>query len=130
LVAYYVEGRLDDFAYDYIPFVKYLLEKGADINAQNKEEKTPLDLSTRFGCSRETIFLLKHGAKSGNMSTKQLSDLLLGVSNFKSPEDYQEGHNYDLHKEVKLICGVIDAYNKCKLANPEEFSSFSINGRI
>jgi len=119
LVARYVEGKLDEFEYDYIPFIKYLLEKGLDINTQNNEGKTPLDLSIRFGCSRETIFLLNHGAKSGNMNLKQLSDLLVGVNDFKFPEDY----NYDPLKEVKLICGVLDAYNKCKEVCAESFKS-------
>ncbi|AVP87026.1 hypothetical protein phytr_630 [Candidatus Phycorickettsia trachydisci] len=123
LVARHTEGRLDDIKFNYIPFIKYLLEKEVDINARNKVGKTPLDLSTQFGCSRETIFLLKHGAKSDHMSTKQLSDLLFGVRDFRFSEDDQEECKDDSHNEVKLICGVLDAYNKCKRASPKKFAS-------
>ncbi|KAN0141633.1 Ankyrin repeat-containing domain protein [Lactarius tabidus] len=39
-----------------------LLEHGADINAQNKDQETPLHLASRLRLHDMARFLLKHGA--------------------------------------------------------------------
>jgi ankyrin repeat protein len=40
-----------------------LIEKGADINAKNKDGETPLDLALRQGHKEIVELLRKHGAK-------------------------------------------------------------------
>jgi len=84
LVARWANTSPDDPEYNYIQFITYLLNKGANINARNKKKKTPLDLSAEFGCSLETICLFIHEGKVGKMSVEKLSALLYSVSDFKS----------------------------------------------
>jgi len=43
--------------------VKYLVAKGADVNAMNKDGITPLRVATEFGKLEVAEFLKQHGAK-------------------------------------------------------------------
>lgn len=45
-----------------IEIVDYLLQEGADINAQNNADETPLDEASRYGRDRVIAYLLEKGA--------------------------------------------------------------------
>lgn len=110
LVAANVNAQADGYEYDYIPFIKYLLEQGAAVNAKNDKDQTPLDLSVTFGCSSAATYLLKNEAKAGNIDIEQLASLLFSVvwEVIDNPQDYE----HTQYEKLKLVHGAHDAYNK------------------
>jgi ankyrin repeat protein len=43
-----------------LEFIKFLIEKGADLNVKNRVEKIPLSLAVRYDCSEVSKLLIKH----------------------------------------------------------------------
>ncbi len=54
--------HLKDHTGRVVRLVQQLLERGADVNAQNKDHETPLHLASRLRLHEMARFLLKHGA--------------------------------------------------------------------
>ncbi len=60
-----------------VRLAQQLLERGADVNAQNKDHETPLHLASRLRLHEMARFLLKHGADVNVKSAKGKSPLQL-----------------------------------------------------
>ncbi len=54
----------------YIYAVKYLIEKGADINIKNNEKQSPLHISAKFGRYSSCLELLKCGNNKTTVNEK------------------------------------------------------------
>ena len=63
-----VASGICGFGYIVTFITELLLENGADVNAQDKENTTPLHLASYFGSVEVSVVLLKHGA---NANTKR-----------------------------------------------------------
>lgn len=126
-VAANVNAQADGSEHDYIPFIKYILEQGVEVNEKNDKGQTPLDLSVIFGCSSASTYLLKNGAKAGNMAIEQLSSLLFGVvwELIEHPQDYE----HTQHEKVKLIYGARDAYNKYHKNTPTRSDLLAVSSQ-
>ncbi len=111
----------------YTRIVEYFLNKGADIDAQNKDGVTALYAASHDGHVDTVEFLLNKEANIERLTTKGVNALYISVANghFNVVNLLLSyGANRDFNKEMNLVQIAIEGYNQklTKLSNDQSIS--------
>ena len=107
---------------DRIHATKFLLKRGADVNAMGKHNWTPLCLATFRGCLEVTQMLLEHGAEVDRPNIKGQTPLHL-VSTIMDPDLPGEGERSILARLLVDNGADVDAQDEHE-RTPLHFASF------
>jgi uncharacterized protein len=66
----------DGFKESYMPVLRWLVDKGVDVNAKDKYSQTPLDIAVNTGSMEAAIFLRDHGAVFSSIMDSQFSNAI------------------------------------------------------